>query len=451
MEERLCALDMPFMQIRELPRGGQHQLSGAVVNVPCDLHVVHDAMLPRLEDAEHTVQVNFKRMLKHKSSVLRRVVRPAKLQKYMRYLVGTPIYEGLEDRIRQEFVTDFENDVVHDSNSDTSSNSDDVQGEHPHGCTDTDEPEIDNDSEQHDLHACDSDASGEWTESDDDPLHNFLSHGDKQPVDVMIDPVQSADMLKSDVLNIAPGEKNKPMGMFAPDNEERCFLRAFGGQRMSDYWQRKLRITYHELCKHHLLMADRRVASNSTHIFYNVRKMQVIKVIACVSTRLRKTTINGRAMTAGVMRDVDKREQRQLINQNQAFRCLEPLRGSPDFMEKCKKMAFGMLRQLRTPTLFVTLTARGYRWTQLLQMLSITVDKIERTDEEVNAMSFEESHRLIRADLVTYARYYNRRLDVFIDTFMKKPLITANTKSITSTAHHRSPNNSHPVAPLATP
>ena len=34
LEERLIALHIPFMQIRELPRGGQYSLRGNVINMP---------------------------------------------------------------------------------------------------------------------------------------------------------------------------------------------------------------------------------------------------------------------------------------------------------------------------------------------------------------------------------------------------------------------------------
>ena len=37
LEERLICPRIPFMQIRELPRGGQLSLKGNVVNVPVDV------------------------------------------------------------------------------------------------------------------------------------------------------------------------------------------------------------------------------------------------------------------------------------------------------------------------------------------------------------------------------------------------------------------------------
>ena len=49
LEERLVALHIPFMQIRELPRGGQYSLKGNVINVPVDIQPTINC-LPRLMD-----------------------------------------------------------------------------------------------------------------------------------------------------------------------------------------------------------------------------------------------------------------------------------------------------------------------------------------------------------------------------------------------------------------
>ena len=49
LEERLIALRIPFMQIRELPRGGQYSLKGNVINVPVDIQPTINC-LPRPMD-----------------------------------------------------------------------------------------------------------------------------------------------------------------------------------------------------------------------------------------------------------------------------------------------------------------------------------------------------------------------------------------------------------------
>ena len=47
LEERLVAPRIPFMQIRELPRGGQLSIHGNVVNVPADVTTTVNC-LPKL-------------------------------------------------------------------------------------------------------------------------------------------------------------------------------------------------------------------------------------------------------------------------------------------------------------------------------------------------------------------------------------------------------------------
>ena len=60
LEERLVALRIPFMQIRELPRGRQLSMRGSVVNVPMDLEPTITS-LPRNLDDSATVAVALKK------------------------------------------------------------------------------------------------------------------------------------------------------------------------------------------------------------------------------------------------------------------------------------------------------------------------------------------------------------------------------------------------------
>ena len=60
LEERLIALRIPFMQIRELPRGGQYSLKGNVINVPVDIQPTINC-LPRPMDENFTVAIQLKR------------------------------------------------------------------------------------------------------------------------------------------------------------------------------------------------------------------------------------------------------------------------------------------------------------------------------------------------------------------------------------------------------
>ena len=67
LEERLVALRIPFMQIRELPRGGQYSLKGNVINVPVDIQPTINC-LPRPMDENFTVAIQLKKKLSYKKS-----------------------------------------------------------------------------------------------------------------------------------------------------------------------------------------------------------------------------------------------------------------------------------------------------------------------------------------------------------------------------------------------
>ena len=73
LEERLIALRIPFMQIRELPRGGQYSLKGNVINVPVDIQPTVSC-LPRPMDENFTIAVQLKKKLSYKKWTLKKML-----------------------------------------------------------------------------------------------------------------------------------------------------------------------------------------------------------------------------------------------------------------------------------------------------------------------------------------------------------------------------------------
>ena len=65
LEKRLIALRIPFIQIRELLRGGQYSLKGNVINIPVDIqHTIN--CLSRPMDEHFTVAIQLKKTLSYK-------------------------------------------------------------------------------------------------------------------------------------------------------------------------------------------------------------------------------------------------------------------------------------------------------------------------------------------------------------------------------------------------
>jgi len=88
LEERLISPRIPFMQIRELPRGGLLSIHGNIVNVPSDVNsTVH--CLPRPINESQTIPIKLKRRLGYKHSYQYENVRPRKVLDAVKYLVNT--------------------------------------------------------------------------------------------------------------------------------------------------------------------------------------------------------------------------------------------------------------------------------------------------------------------------------------------------------------------------
>ena len=87
LEERLLALRIPFMQIRELPRGGQYSLKGNVINVPVDIQPTINC-LPRPMDENFTVAIQLKKKLSYKKVDFKENVRPLRVLTALHWLMN---------------------------------------------------------------------------------------------------------------------------------------------------------------------------------------------------------------------------------------------------------------------------------------------------------------------------------------------------------------------------
>ena len=88
LEERLISPCIPFMQIRELPRGGQLSIHENIVNVPSDVNLTVHCLLRPINESQ-TIPIKLKRHLSYKHHYQFQNVRPKKVLDEAKYLVDT--------------------------------------------------------------------------------------------------------------------------------------------------------------------------------------------------------------------------------------------------------------------------------------------------------------------------------------------------------------------------
>ena len=175
--------------------------------------------------------------------------------------------------------------------------------------------------------------------NDDDD--NAWSEVEDLPSGVTDTLLQEPDMTESVekiiTCSFAPGEGNRPLGIFMDkESEFLSFSTIYCGQTRADNKERTIPVHYSTVCKWELTSQDRRVAQSVPNIFYKLKKLQIkqIQNSARISLRKCKTKNQGQEIyTAGDLKSDD--HVNKLIQVDEGFRVLKNLRGSPPYFERC--------------------------------------------------------------------------------------------------------------------
>ena len=180
---------------------------------------------------------------------------------------------------------------------------------------------------------------------------------------------------------------------------------------------REIPLHYSDICKWELRNVDRRVALCVPNIFYKLKKLQIKQIKDKVTLAIRKCKRKGQSITAGDILSpgfVDK-----LTLQDDGFRVLRTIRGSPPYWEHAKRDLFAMIRQLGIPTWFCSFSAAETKWEPLLCSLSKLLNGKILSTVDVNNLNWQEKCNLIKSDPVTCARYFDFRIQCFIRHVLK--------------------------------
>ncbi|XP_044174352.1 uncharacterized protein LOC122957982 [Acropora millepora] len=202
LEERLVSPRIPFMQIRELPRGGQLSIHGNVVNVPADVNSIVNT-LPRPINESQTIPIKLKRKLSYKHHYLFQNVRPRKVLEAAKYLVETSeLFQNEHIEVQENWPNNINSAPSEHDNWEEFVNSSTDQIDELHFSEPIEEPA--NNTEQLNSKVTtdsknnhDEDDDG-WTEVEDRPLG---------VTDTLL---QEPDMTENveKIMSFAPGEGN---------------------------------------------------------------------------------------------------------------------------------------------------------------------------------------------------------------------------------------------------
>ena len=404
LEERLIALRIPFMQIRELPRGGQYSLKGNVINVPVDIQPTINC-LPRPMDENFTVAIQLKKKLSYKTVDFKENVRPLRVLTALHWLMNnSKLYKNSGIVIDDDWFRE-----VNESAEETVREFLGVSREqtnHKHS--------MDNEKQEEISSKKESDAP---TDYDSDHYSEIDANDHVGNIDTLVDDAD-IDNKCDKVFTFAPGEGQHPLSLYNDkDAEYLCFPSIFCGQTPPSKEERIVPLHYSDIVKWELRSVDRRAAQSVPNIFFKHKKLQMKQISDKVNLAVRRCKKRGQKITAAEARDANYLDK--LVNLDEGYYIFRQLRNSPAYLEMRKKDIFAMIRQLSLPTWFMSLSAADTRWTDLLKMLAKLNDGIEYSETELEKLTWQEKTKLVQKDPVTCSRYFDHRVQEFLNTILK--------------------------------
>jgi hypothetical protein len=428
LEERLVAPRIPFMQLHQLPKGGQLSIHGNVVNVPTNVSTTVK-ILPRKQDEAAFIPIKLKRRLSYQHHYIYQAVRPHKVQEALKYLVhNSDLYKEEGIIVDEDWTYEDTSDV--ESAKPMESPNHIVDKSHDDKAKDNVEPETgDNPVVNPDVYDASTDKveakdNVEEPETGDNPNVNpdvwderTIDDMPAGNLDTLLMPQDVSDEARH-IISIAPGEGNRPLSIFMDKHSEiLAFPTLFCGQARAENDEREVKVHYSEICKSELRRSDRRVAGHIPNLFFKLKKLQTQHILGKASLCLRKTRKKDQNFTAGMLKSSEN--IKKIVNIDEGYRIFKDLRGSPPYWEKVKRDIFAMIRQLGIPTWFTSFSSAETRWVHVLQILGQTVDKKVYSDEEVQTFSWFKKQELISKDPVTCARHFDFQVKKFIHGVLK--------------------------------
>ncbi|XP_061883615.1 uncharacterized protein LOC133634970 [Entelurus aequoreus] len=434
LEQHLIALRIPFMKAVALPKGGQNGVHGPVTCVPANI-VQTTNVLPRSSMEGSLLQVKLKRKLTYKGHYEYQFVDSWRVRRAIEYLKRTNVlYKDIE--FNEEWSNAFcrEEEVVEDGQGDQvvveDGQGDQVVVEDGQG----DQVVVeDGQAGQGDQVVVDPQFSedeaveqkGGPEEESEDIVQDELLHDRQQHCmfqDTCLMPVDIGQEALvhyfKDVVCLAPAEGNSPVRMLSDKfNEAMCFPALFPNSRNTFHADRAHRITLLRYFNNRVMHADGRFARNVEYIFFCQYMSELDQVISSISVAMRKG--KGGQHSQRILPDMLKDDEslKRLLQFDDGFRFLRPIRGTPAFWSSVQKDLMACVRQLGIPTWFCSFSSADLRWQNLLA----SILRQEGRQQTVEQLEWADRCELLRRNPATAARMFDYRWHCFLKEVLMSP------------------------------
>ncbi|XP_071944760.1 uncharacterized protein [Antedon mediterranea] len=370
LEQHLIAINIPFMKIMHLPKGGQQGIHGPVVCVPSNT-VETVNVLPRPETDDQMIRVKLKRKLSYKGHYEYKYVNKTKVLQALQYL-------HQNNKWYSDVVVNEEwNNVL---------------------------PEISQDLDDKSL------SENEEQEEDfDSRLSGIQLDTCLQPTDMR---QEILDHYFDDIFCCAPCEGNSPVALLNNKSlEGKCFPTLFPTGHSTFHDARNIKLTLGRYFHNKLCHVDNRFAKNTEYIFFAQCLYEIEQVLSSVSIALRKSSGKKDDFTSVKASDFKSASKvQEILKCDRGYKFLKQIRGTCPYWQSTQKDVLAMVRQLGKPTWFASFSSADMRWPEVMKTLLLeTGDK-----RNINELEWADKCTLLKSNPVTVARMFDKRFHNFL-------------------------------------
>ena len=432
LEQHLVSLNIPFMKLMALPKGGQNGVHGPVVCVPSNSYETVD-ILPRAQSEDQLIRVKLKRKLSYKGHYEYKFVNKRKLLSALRYLkLNNQYYSDIT--VNEE----WENTMERNENDNETEEVEDLEMSAKMRLRnyrknywkkweenlarilskDDEDKNIRESSDMHDAKSGENDMNDEENDINDeeDRFHGLHLDSCLQAVDIG---QEILDQYFDEIICCAPCEGKNPVSILQDEsNEAKCFPILFPIGQPTFHDKREEKITLGRYFLNRLMHVDNRFAQNTDFIFYAQYMYEIQQVLSQVSIALRQSRNkkdDSSSITAADLKCPEK--VKNVLKSDKGYKFLKQIRGTPPYWQKTQKDILAMVRQLGKPTWFASFSCADMRWPEIIN----TLLKQQGDSRKPNELDWAGKCKLIRSNPVTIARMCDRRFHTFLNKVILSP------------------------------
>ena len=427
LERRIISPRIPFITILVMKRyGGHYKVNGPPVNVPATLDQIIE-ILPRMPSDLQLHPVKLKCKLEYKTHYMYDMICRDHVMSAITWLKEHNFhYENItlnkhwySDIAAGDFSLQLDEsdnritmneDIAHKQSqnmtdiSKVTQQTDNMQVPYTTEITSTNVENINMQNNEDTEEAEEQIAINRRQELTGDPLPTVVQY----------------EHLENQIYQCAPGENNIPKYILLDNDFEvlafpDLFPYGSGGYHSAN---RKVKLPIRKYFQQCLLNIDGRFAQNIEYLFCaqyiaDIKQIESDAMLAICLSRGR--TLGGHKITAGQLRNPTVVEQ--LVRNEQAYKFLKNVRGSPAYWQDQLYDVLAMLRMLSIPTWFLTLSAADLHWPEMIQAVAVQLGK-KLTQKDVQQMSIKDRSTYLCQNPITGVRMFQHRLEAFFSEYL---------------------------------